>query len=142
MVSARHYRGKDHGDAYPPTAVVRSSPRAQVVEPKRALLSRGSEHLLFARCQLDPLFSREARSLFCTPISRKDQHIYVLYNSGTMAPQRKRRFHASNDAALEAMRAREEQSIAECAELDLDDSPEIAESTKLRRQALMSEWKE
>jgi hypothetical protein len=59
-----------------------------------------------------------------------------------MAPQRKRRFHASNDDDLEAKRAREERSIVAYVWLDPDDSPDIKESTKERRQAVIGEWKE
>jgi hypothetical protein len=58
-----------------------------------------------------------------------------------MAPRRRRRFVRSGDD-LEAKRAREEKSIEECARLDLDDSPDIAESTEKRRKGLMVEWKE
>jgi hypothetical protein len=58
-----------------------------------------------------------------------------------MAPQKRRRFLRPGDD-LEAKRAREEKSIEECARLDLDDSPDIAESTEKRRKGLMMEWKE
>jgi hypothetical protein len=58
-----------------------------------------------------------------------------------MPPQRRRRFLRSGDD-LEAKRAKEEKSIEECARLDLDDSPDIAESTEKRRRGLMMEWKE
>jgi len=58
-----------------------------------------------------------------------------------MPPPRKGRFLRPGDD-LEAKRAREEKSIEECAQLDLDDSPNIAESTEERRKALMMEWKE
>jgi hypothetical protein len=58
-----------------------------------------------------------------------------------MAPRRRRRFLGFGDD-LEAKRAREAQSIEECARLDLDDSPDIAESTEKRRKGLMMEWKE
>jgi hypothetical protein len=58
-----------------------------------------------------------------------------------MAPRRKQRFLGFGDD-LEAKKTREAQSIEECARLDLDDSPDIAESTEKRRKGLMTEWKE
>ncbi|KIW12584.1 hypothetical protein PV08_09862 [Exophiala spinifera] len=64
-----------------------------------------------------------------------------LYPSaGTMPPQRRRRFLASGDD-LEAKNAREEKSIEECSQLDLDDSPDIAASSEKRRKGLMTAWK-
>jgi hypothetical protein len=58
-----------------------------------------------------------------------------------MPPPRKRRFLQPDDD-LEAKRAREEMTIEECARLDLDESPDIAESIEEHRKALMMEWKE
>jgi hypothetical protein len=58
-----------------------------------------------------------------------------------MAPQKRRRF-LEFGGDLEAKRVTEERSIEECARLDLDDSPDIAESTEKRREGLMTEWKE
>ena len=58
-----------------------------------------------------------------------------------MPPLRRRRFLRPGDD-LEAKRAREEKFIKECAQLGLDDSPDIAESTEKRRKGLMMEWKE
>jgi hypothetical protein len=58
-----------------------------------------------------------------------------------MAPRRRRRFLGFGDD-LEAKRAREAQSIEECARLDLDDSPDIVESTEKWSKGLMMEWKE
>jgi len=58
-----------------------------------------------------------------------------------MSPSRRQRFLRPGDD-LEAKRAREEESIEECARLDLNDNPDIAESTEKRRKALMKEWKE
>lgn len=58
-----------------------------------------------------------------------------------MAPQRKRRFCASGDD-LEAKRVREEKSLAECAQLALDDSPEVTESSEKLRKGLVMEWNE
>lgn len=58
-----------------------------------------------------------------------------------MAPQRKHGFRASGDD-LEVKRAREEKSLAECAQLALDDNPDIAELTEKLRKGLIMEWKE
>lgn len=58
-----------------------------------------------------------------------------------MAPQRRRGFCAAGDN-LEAKRAREEKSLAECGRLALDDSPEVAESTEKLRKGLVMEWNE
>jgi hypothetical protein len=56
-----------------------------------------------------------------------------------MPPPRKRRFLRPGDD-LEAKMLREEKSIEECTRLDLDDSPDIAESTEMRRKGLMMEY--
>jgi hypothetical protein len=91
-------------------------------------------------------------SLFRAPISWKNRHIPIPHNpnptsdsvtlsAGTMAPQKRRRF-LEFGGDLEAKRVTEERSIEECARLDLDDSPDIAESTEKRREGLMTEWKE
>ena len=56
-------------------------------------------------------------------------------------PERRRRFHIPGDD-LEAKRAREEEALAECAGLALDDSPDVTEKTKRRREAYMQEWRE
>jgi hypothetical protein len=58
-----------------------------------------------------------------------------------MAPARRRRFHIPGNN-LEAKRAREEEALAECAGLALDDSPDIGQKTKERREAYMQEWRE
>lgn len=58
-----------------------------------------------------------------------------------MAPPKKQRFLRPG-ADLEAKRAKEKQSIEECGKLDLNDSPDIAESTRAQRERLMMNWKE
>jgi hypothetical protein len=58
-----------------------------------------------------------------------------------MAPARRRRFHIPGDD-LEAKRVREEEALAECASLALDDSPDIVQKTKDRREGYMQEWRE
>jgi hypothetical protein len=50
-----------------------------------------------------------------------------------MPPPKRQRFLKTSDY-LEAKRAREEKSIEECARLDLDDSPDIADSNEKRRE--------
>jgi hypothetical protein len=55
-----------------------------------------------------------------------------------MPPLRKQRFLRPS-ADLEAKREREKKSIEECVQLDLDDSPDIAKSTKAQRERIMME---
>lgn len=43
---------------------------------------------------------------------------------------------------MEAKRAREEEVLAECAELALDDRPDVSNQNKERREGYMEEWRE
>jgi hypothetical protein len=57
-----------------------------------------------------------------------------------MAPSRRRRFLERSN--LEAKRAEEEKVIAECGQQPLDNRPDIAPETAVRREGLMREWRD